>query len=158
MNDPNPRDPYATGQAQGRRDWPHVPLEARFVAVLKDHRDGRGMQLIRPRTRAIRRYEIHEFMITDAVDTAIPGNEVENVSYIAFAEFIRGGMLVEGDQVSINGRIIGEIAGFDETHMPNHQNIVIRGPKRVTGRELGASLGDIIHFIPVYTPYEEQGV
>ena len=152
MNDAGSRDPYLTGQAQGRRDWPHVPLEARFVAVLKDHRDGRGMQLIRARTRAVRRYEIHEFMITDEVDTALPGNEVTDVSYIAFAEFQTGGMLVEGDKVAVNGEEIGEIAGFDETHMPNHQNIVIRGPKRVTGRELGARLGDVIEFVPVYTP------
>ena len=86
MNDAGSRDPYLTGQAQGRRDWPHVPLEARFVAVLKDHRDGRGMQLIRARTRAVRRYEIHEFMITDEVETALPGNEVTDVSYIACAK------------------------------------------------------------------------
>ena len=73
------------------------------------------------------------------------------MSYVAFAEFRNGGMLVEGDQVCVSGKVIGEIAGFDETHMPNHQNVVIRGPKRLTGRELGAKLGDTISFIPVYT-------
>jgi hypothetical protein len=145
-----PVDPYAAGMVQGPRDWPHVELEARFVAVLKDHRDGRGLQLIRPATRAIRRYEIHELILTNEADAG-PGKTVNAASYIAFCEFITGGMLVEGDQVVINGQSIGEIAGFDETHMPNHQNIVIRGPKRLTGRELGAQLGDPIKFVSVWT-------
>ena len=148
--DAKTNDPYATGQVKGRRDWPHVELEARFVAVLKDHREGRGLQLIRPATRAIRREEIHEFILTDEPDAG-PGSVVNRVSYVAFAEFTKGGMLVEGDRVVVNGESIGEIAGFDETHMPNHQNIVVRGPKRLTGRELGAKLGDTISFIPVYT-------
>ena len=148
--DAKTNDPYATGQVKGRRDWPHVELEARFVAVLKDHREGRGLQFIRPATRAIRREEIHEFILTDEPDAG-PGSVVNRVSYVAFAEFTKGGMLVEGDRVVVNGESIGEIAGFDETHMPNHQNIVVRGPKRLTGRELGAKLGDTISFIPVYT-------
>ena len=148
--DAKTNDPYAIGQVHRRRDWPHVELEARFVAVLKDHREDRGLQLIRPATRAIRREEIHEVILTDEPDAG-PGGEVNRVSYVAFAEFAKGGLLVEGDRVVVNGESIGEIAGFDETHMPNHQNIVVRGPKRLTGRELGARLGDTISFIPVYT-------
>ena len=31
-----------------------------------------------------------------------------------------------GDKVSVDGRHLGALAGFDETHMPNHMNIVVR--------------------------------
>jgi hypothetical protein len=143
-------DPTASGRIQGRPDWPHSELEARFVAVLKTTREGRGLELIRPAARAIRQNEIHEFILTDE-DGAAPGTVVDRVAYMAFAEFTKGGILVEGDQVVVQGRTIGEIAGFDETHMPNHQNIVIRGPERKTGLDLGAKVGDLISFVPVFT-------
>ena len=144
------KDPYASGRIQGRRDWPHSELEARFVAVLKSTREDRGLELIHPATRAIRKNEIHEFILTDE-DDAAPGRVVNRIAYVAFAEFTKGGMLVEGDEVVVQGRTIGEIAGFDETHMPNHQNIVIRGPQRKTGLDLGAKVGDLISFVPVFT-------
>ena len=144
------KDPYASGRVQGRRDWPHSELEARFVAVLKSTREDRGLELILPATRAIRKNEIHEFILTDE-DDAAPGKVVNRVAYVAFAEFTKGGMLVEGDEVVVRGVTIGEIAGFDETHMPNHQNIVIRGPERKTGLDLGAKVGDLISFVPVFT-------
>jgi hypothetical protein len=144
------KDPYASGRIQGRRDWPHSELEARFVAVLKSAREDRGLELIRPPTRAIRKNEIHELILTDEGDAA-PGKVVSRIAYVAFAEFTKGGMLVEGDEVVVGGRTIGEIAGFDETHMPNHQNIVIRGPERITGLDLGAKVGDPISFVPVFT-------
>jgi hypothetical protein len=144
------KDTYARDRVQGQRDWPHSELEARFVAVLKSTREDRGLELIRPATRAIRKNEIHEFILTDENDAA-PGKVVDRVAYMAFAEFTKGGMLVEGDKVVINGQTVGEIAGFDETHMPNHQNIVIRGPDRKTGLDLGAKVGDLISFIPVFT-------
>ena len=144
------KDPYASGRVQGRRDWPHSELEARFVAVLKSTCEDRGLELILPPTRAIRKNEIHEFILTDE-DDAAPGKVVNRVAYVAFAEFTKGGMLVEGDEVVVRGGTIGEIAGFDETHMPNHQNIVIRGPERKTGLDLGAKVGDLISFVPVFT-------
>ena len=144
------KDPYATGHIKGWRDWPRSELEAHFVAVLKSSRDDRGLELIHPATRAIRRNEIHEFILTDEADAG-PGKTVDRIAYVAFAEFTKGGMLVEGDKVVVNGQTIGEIAGFDETHMPNHQNIVLRGPERKTGLDLGAKVGDPISFVPVYT-------
>jgi hypothetical protein len=144
------KDPYASGRVQGRRDWPHSGLEARFVAVLKSTREDRGLELILPPTRAIRKNEIHEFILTDE-DDAAPGKVVNRVAYVAFAEFTKGGMLVEGDKVVVHGQTIGEIAGFDETHMPNHQNIVMKGPERKTGVDLGAKVGDLISFVPVFT-------
>ena len=51
-----------------------------------------------------------------------------------------------GDEAYCSGRPIGTLAGFDETHMPNHLNIVIKSNGRMTGVEHGASLGDAILF------------
>jgi len=42
-------------------------------------------------------------------------------------------MLVYGDSVVIGGKTVGTIAGFDESHFPNHYNIVIKGPRRLSG-------------------------
>ena len=47
-----------------------------------------------------------------------------------------------GDEVKINGQVIGKIAGFDETHMPNHYNIVIYGTDRISGNERNLDLND----------------
>lgn len=144
------RDPYVTGLSKGRRDWPHVALEAKFLAVLKERHDDRALQLIPQGTRCIRRNEIHELMVTDEADAG-PGRVIDRVANVCFAEFTAGGVLVEGDQVVVHGETIGEIAGFDETHMPNHQNIVIKSRERITGFERGYRLGDAISFIPVFT-------
>ena len=124
-----------------------VPLEARFVGVLNNRNDGRGLALISAHTRCVRRYDIHEFIITDE-QTAAPGATVNGVHYLGFAEFQAGGVLAEGDAVRIAGVVIGTIAGFDESHFPNHYNVVIKGPRRVTGVELGQKPGDLIVFLP----------
>ena len=41
---------------------------------------------------------------------------------------------------------VGTVIGFDETHLPNHLNIVIYTVSLVTGRDLGAQLGDEVRF------------
>jgi len=42
----------------------------------------------------------------------------------------------------LQGKTIGEIVGFDETHAPNHLNIVARSKERCSGEELGVELGN----------------
>ena len=139
-------NPHANG-AGTRGEAVRVPLEARFVGVLNNRNDGRGLVLINAHTRCVRRYDIHEFIVTDE-PTAAPGATVNGVHYIGFAELQAGGVLAEGDAVRIGGEIIGSIAGFDESHFPNHYNVVIRGPRRVTGVELAQKPGDLIVFLP----------
>jgi hypothetical protein len=46
-----------------------------------------------------------------------------------------------GDVVTVDGKVIGTIAGYDYTHMPNHMNIVISAPSLQSGEELGIQLG-----------------
>jgi hypothetical protein len=85
----------------------------------------RGLNLIDPRSRALTRDEIHELMITDEPEAG-PGGRADRVSVIAFFEITRGGLAVVGDEVSITGMTLGELAGYDLTHMPNHMNVVVK--------------------------------
>jgi len=124
------------------------PLEARFVGVLNNRNDSRGLTLIKAHTRVVRRYDIHELILTDE-QTAAPGGIVNGVHYIGFVEFqAGGGLLAEGDSVNVGGEVIGTIAGFDESHCPNHYNVLIKGQRRVTGVELRQQPGDPIIFMP----------
>ena len=143
----NSKDPYVAGGLPERWNSPHAPLAATFVCVLKPALENRGLRLILNQSRAIRRYDVHELILTDE-DDAAPGGEVNRIAYIGFVEFSAGGLLVAGQPVAINGAAIGEIAGFDETHMPNHQNIVLKGTPRVSGYDRGYKLGDGVTFIP----------
>ena len=100
----------------------------------------RGLKLIVPRTRAVLSNEIHELILTDEQDAA-PGKTVNRVLVLGFMEVKTGGIIAVGDAVSSAEKMLGEVAGFDETHMPNHMNIVIEAEELV-GHKL--KLGDEI--------------
>lgn len=65
-------------------------------------------------------------MIAEDVDVG-PGKTADTVRYLGFAEVAIGGSITVEDKVLLDGQLLGYVAGFDETHMPNHQNIVLRG-------------------------------
>lgn len=54
-------------------------------------------------------------------------------------------MIVSGDELRIDGKLVGTLAGFDETHMPNHLNIVMHGEES-DGEERGLKVGDSVVF------------
>jgi hypothetical protein len=139
--------PYQSGMVGGRpRIESRTNLMGRVVAVLTSKRDQRGLKLIHPYTRCIRKNEIHEFLMTDETE-ALPGATVNRVAAIAFIEFTEGGLIMEGDVMLIGGKEIGRITGFDESHFPNHMNILLKGPQRKTGLEHGIEGGDSVEFI-----------
>jgi hypothetical protein len=121
------------------------PLAARLVAVLDHAMSGRGYCLLPLPSRAIRAGDIHEIVAT-ADPRAAPGATVDEVAIVGFAEFTRGGILVVGDHVRLAGRELGRIVGFDEMHLPNHLNILIRADPCETGVALGAVVEDRIEF------------
>src|SRR3954467_4799062 len=128
--------PVKQSHGSGTRGEPiRRPLEARFVGVLNNRNAGRGLSLIKAHPRVGRRYDIHELILTDE-QSSVPGGTVNGVHYIGFVEFeAGGGILAEGDRVNVGGNVIGTIAGFDESHCPNHYNVLIKGQRRVTGSE-----------------------
>nr|WP_235910762.1 hypothetical protein [Heliobacterium chlorum] len=111
-----------------------------LVAILEGKLENRGLQLIKPISRALAEDEIHEIIMTDEVEAG-PGKKVDRIAYLAFFEVKGGGVIVTGDPVFLKGKLLGHIAGFDETHMPNHINIVIKSEDRLSGVSLGAEIG-----------------
>ena len=101
------------------------PVLGEIVALLDITFQDRGLKLIQARSRALLRDEIHELMITDE-EGAAPSGSADRVSAIAFFEVKRGGLAVVGDEVTIGGRALGTLAGFDMTHMPNHMNVLVK--------------------------------
>ena len=125
-------------------------LGARMVVVFDYRMIGRGYQLIPMSSRAMRSGDIHELIVT-AEATAAPGAVVNDVAVLGFLEFTNGGVLVAGDQMVLAGREIGHVVGFDESHAPNHINIVLFASRCETGIELGAKLEDKAIFAPFLT-------
>lgn len=131
-------DPYARNMfGQFNPYYAKTPLHGRLVVVLDGVFEERGLQLIRQSSRAIKAAEIHEFIITD--EQVSPGDTVNRIAYLGFAEFKTGGVVIVGDPVFIGNQQVGTIAGFDETHMPNHLNIVLSGLRK-PGKEFDLTL------------------
>lgn len=138
------KDPYAAGKFAANPYADKTDVAGSLVAVLRGKLADRGLELIKPISRCIRRDEIHELILTD--EDARPGGRVNSIAYLGFAEFASGGVIVAGDAVHLGGRPIGTLAGFDETHAPNHLNIVIRTDDLTDGVGQGARLGMALTF------------
>lgn len=135
------KDPYKAGLIKKVSRWEKIDIVGKLVLILDTEIDKRGLNLIAPYTRALLKNEIHELLLTDEKE-AFPGKEVNRIAGIGFAEIKQGGIAVVGDKVLIEDKYLGEVAGFDETHMPNHQNIVIKSSKRANGVKLGFHPGN----------------
>jgi len=118
-------------------------VEGEVVALLHVSFQDRGLRLIETKSRAVRLNEIHELMITD--EDAAPGGGADRVRAIAFFEVSKSGLIVVGDKVSVVNKTLGTLAGYDETHMPNHMNIVVKTPSL---DEPEIRVGDKIRFKP----------
>jgi hypothetical protein len=98
-----------------------------------------GIDLTESLSRAVPKGDIHEIMVWNPLEEA-----EEDAAAIAFIEIIQGGNIVNGDEVRIDGEEVGQLAGFDYNHMPNHMNIVVE----TNSIEIPLALGNIIEFIP----------
>lgn len=138
-------DPYASGKLKSNTYAAKSDVVGPLVVVLQGHMANRELQLIAPVSRAVKRYEVHELIITDEAGAG-PGKRVDNIAYLGFFSVEQGGVIVAGDNVYLEEKLIGRLAGFDDTHMPNHQNIVIYAANKLSGIEAGAQLGMTIRF------------
>jgi hypothetical protein len=116
-------------------------VEGDVVAILHVIFEDRGLRLIETKSRAVRLHEIHELMITD--EDAAPGGGADRVRAVAFFEVTEPGLIVAGDRVTVGDKQLGTLAGYDETHMPNHMNIVV---KTQSFDEPGIRVGDRVRF------------
>ena len=124
-------DPYASSSA----------VVGRVVAVLRGVTETRGLALAGHRSRAVTTGAVHELMITD--EDARQEGRVDRVALLAFVEILEAGVILLDADVTIGDASVGVIAGFDETHMPNHQNICLRGDLQ-DGESRSIAVGDKI--------------
>lgn len=138
-------DPYASGKITTNLYAKKRDVQGPLVVVLDGKLDNRDLSLIAPMSRCLCRGQVHELILTDEA-AAKPGTRVQRIAYLGFFAVEQEGVIVSGDELLLNGKLIGHLAGFDETHMPNHLNIVIRTDKRLTGVELEGNPGMSVVF------------
>lgn len=138
-------DPYVAGKFAANPYAAKTAVFGLLVVVLDGKLDNRGLKLITPISRCLRTNDVHELILTDEVGAG-PGAGVDRIAYLGFFAVAAGGVLVSGDKVFLGDRRIGTLAGFDETHMPNHLNIVIKTDRLATGVEMAAALGAEVRF------------
>lgn len=134
-------DPYKRNLVNRDFYYSKTDITGRFVVVLDGKLDNRELNLIQPISRAFSRHTVIELIGTDERDAG-PGRVVNSICYIGFVELTNGGVLLAGDKVLWNNTEIGEIAGYDNTHMPNHQNTIVKMNTRIAGKELGIQIND----------------
>ncbi len=136
-------DPYERKLVTQNFYHSKVEIKGKIVVVLDGLLENRGLSLIKPPSRAFPSGTIIELIGTDEED-ASPGGFVEKIAYLAFVELTNGGVLLNGDPVYCNSQLIGTLVGYDDTHMPNHQNTIVKMKERKSGVQLGFALGDEI--------------
>lgn len=83
-------------------------------------------------------------MVTD--ESAGPGDTVMRVALTCFFEVEQPGVLLIGSEVYAGDIRLGVVAGFDDTHMPNHQNICLRSDALVDGKSAGIEVEGGLYF------------
>jgi hypothetical protein len=148
-------DPYTQKMTNRSFFAAKSAMRGRVSVVLRGTLENRSLSLITPISRAFPAGSIIELIGTDET-TAVPGGSVEKIAYIAFVELIDGGVLLAGDPVFINGTQVGTIVGFDDTHVPNHQNTILHMEKRITGEDLGLRPGDPVALPGFHSPHSSE--
>ncbi|MDR1193570.1 MAG: hypothetical protein LBK98_05295 [Peptococcaceae bacterium] len=139
-------DPYQAGMFKKDPYFKKKDCAGELCVVLDGSFESRALQLMVPPSRAFLAGDIHELIVTDEQEAG-PGREVNRIAYWGFFEVSDASVVVAGDEITVGGKCAGRIAGFDETHMPNHLNVVIRAAERVSGAELGLALGDKVRIV-----------
>ncbi len=140
-----PKDPYQSNMLKSSPYYKKSPVVGKIVVVLKEYLENRGLELIYPKSRVVNQHEVHEVIMTD--EDVQPGNQVNRIAYLCFVEITSSGVILRGDEVRVNGERIGEICGYDEAHMPNHINLVIKADKFLCGKDLGLQLNSIMEIV-----------
>ena len=130
-------DPYGDGRVTRELRLIKDPLHARACGILTNAAPKRFMGLIPSSSRVVRVHDVHELVCSD--ENQLPGGAVEDVSYLAFIVFEDSGVVAVGDHMEVEGEFFGRVMGFNETHAPNHFNIVLRVAPPVTGLQAGWS-------------------
>ncbi|HCQ03079.1 MAG TPA: hypothetical protein DIT99_21390, partial [Candidatus Latescibacteria bacterium] len=105
-------DPHEQKRVTRDHYYQKTELTGRLFAILDWQVPDRDLTLIPHLSRAVRRGEVLEIILTDEKD-AQPGDTINRVAYIGFIEMGETGLLVSGDRVKIGEEEIGDLIGFD---------------------------------------------
>ncbi|MDT0301422.1 DUF6917 domain-containing protein [Streptomonospora wellingtoniae] len=132
-------------------DGPKRAVTGTVVKVLIHRREERGMELLPFASRCVRAGEVHELVATDHAETA-DGSRIDRVAFLGFAEIGCAGVVDRGDELRVDGRVVGTVLGFDGCHFPNHYNILVHTRAPLTGGELDLHPEDRVEFAPASRP------
>jgi len=108
-----------------------------ILAVLSSKTTDRGLKLSEFTSRCMMKGEVHEFLVANEW-TSDRNMLFNDISYLGFFEFTTAGVLEVGDRLlDEDNNLIGEIIGFDFTHMPNHMNVILSSASNQSGTERG---------------------
>lgn len=127
-------DPYKAGFFTENPYAAKRVIKGKLAVILRGKLEKRGLELITTISRAVLKNEVHELIATDQ-EAAGPGSTVDKIAYLGFIEITEGGVMTVGDTLTCEDKVLGKIVGFDETHLPNHLNIVVASGFRADGVE-----------------------
>jgi len=112
-----------------------------------------GAKLINVAPRALYQGEIYELFVTDEKD-AKPGGLVTRFSILGHFEVKDAGLIRTGDIVSVAGKEVGKVAGYEPCRVlraPDFAiiHIFMVNDKIVTGWDLNLKVGDKVVFTPI---------
>ena len=111
------------------------PVKGEVVTVIDATFSSAGIDLSDAWSRAVPRGDVHEIMLWDPV-----AEEGHDAAAVAFIEITQGGNIINGDEFRVDGEEVGNLAGFDYNHMPNHMNIVIEAKSLKPSIKLGSTV------------------
>lgn len=132
-------DPYQAGLFKENPYATKRTIKGKLVVILRGKLEERKLELIPTISRAVLQNEIHELIVTDQENIG-PGSQVDKIAYLGFMEISVGGVMTVGDTLTCQDKVLGRVVGFDETHLPNHLNIVLASGFRSDGVEQGLQL------------------
>jgi hypothetical protein len=121
-----------------------LPVTGSIIVLMDIDYDDRGLELVKPLSRAIPAGEIHELFVTNESEPRKSG--VDDCAVVGFLKVDRGGVVAVGDEVSFAGDPVGTVVGFDASHAPNHYNVVVQSNNPKPGVEMDIALGVSITF------------
>lgn len=138
-------DPYQAGFFKENPYAAKRVIRGKLAVILRGKLEQRGLELISTISRAVLKNEVHELIVTDQENVG-PGSKVDKIAYIGFVEITAGGVMTVGDTLTCQDKALGRVIGFDETHLPNHLNIVLASDSRSDGIEQNLELESDITF------------
>ncbi len=130
-----------------------VNVNERPISNLTTTADESHSKLMQIVPRAVYRGEIYEIFVTDDQEAA-PGGRMKRFSLVGHFEIEDGGFVRVGDHVSVAGKDIGTICGYNQCKALRAPELPVihiyaKAKNLMTGRDLGLKLEDEVKTTPV---------